>query len=127
MQQTEPRFIIRKDRSILFAALANPMTHNISTMMTQSVFGMKDFAAINAAVAQMDNAIQPVPPTPFFDDLTAEEAALLQTTLYDAFEVWNDAFLTGKKSIEADWDAYVQEMTDKGIEQFCGLYNEYKH
>jgi putative aldouronate transport system substrate-binding protein len=87
----------------------------------------ENFAAINAAVAQMDDAIQSIPPTPFFDDLTAEDAALMQTTLYDAFEVWNDAFLTGKKSIEADWDAYVQEMKDKGIEQFCTLYNEYKH
>lgn len=87
----------------------------------------ENFAAINATVAQMDNAIQSVPPTPFFDDLTAEDAALMQTALYDAFEVWNDAFLTGKKSLESDWDAYVQEMKDKGIEQFCALYNEYKH
>ena len=87
----------------------------------------ENFAAINAAVAQMDNAIQSIPPTPYFDDLTAEDAALIQTTLYDAFDVWNDAFLTGKKSIEADWDAYVQEMKDKGIEKFCALYNEYKH
>ena len=85
-----------------------------------------NFAAINAAVAQMDDAIPTIPPTPFFDDLTAEETALLQTTLYDAFEVWNDAFLTGKKSIDDDWDAYVQDMKDKGIEEFCALYNTYK-
>ena len=86
-----------------------------------------NFAAINTAVAQMGDAIQTIPPMPFFDDLTAEETALLQTTLYDTFEVWNDAFLTGKKSIETDWDAYVQEMKDKGIEKFCALYNAYKH
>lgn len=86
----------------------------------------ENYAAINAEVAAMDNAIQYIPATPSFDDLTAEDAALLQTTLGDAWEVWNDAFLTGKKDIEAEWDAYVQDMKDKGIEQLCEIYNTYK-
>ena len=47
----------------------------------------ENFAAINAVVAQMDDAIQSIPPTPFFDDLTAEDAALQQTTLYDAARI----------------------------------------
>ncbi len=86
----------------------------------------ENYAAINATVAEMPDAIQYIPPTPSFDDATAEEASLLQTTLSDTFEVWNDAFLTGKKSLEADWDAYVQEMKDKGIEQLLSIYNEHK-
>ncbi|MBQ7867755.1 MAG: extracellular solute-binding protein [Clostridia bacterium] len=86
----------------------------------------ENYAAINAAVAAMPNAIQYIPATPSFDDLTAEDAALLQTTLADAWEVWNDAFLTGKKDIDAEWDAYVQDLKDKGIEQFCEIYNTYK-
>ena len=61
-----------------------------------------------------------------FDDVTAEDASLLQTTLLDTFEVWNDGFLTGKKSIENDWDAYVQEMNDKGMEEFLKIYNDNK-
>ncbi len=85
-----------------------------------------NYAAINAQVAAMPDAIQYIPPTPAFDDLTAEDAALLQTTLADAWEVWNDAFLTGKKDIEADWDEYVQDMKDKGIDQLCQIYNTYK-
>lgn len=86
----------------------------------------ENYAAINAEVAAMDSAIRYIPATPSFDDLTAEDAALLQTTLADAWEVWNDAFLTGKKDIEAEWDAYVQDMKDKGIEQFCEIYNTFK-
>ncbi len=86
----------------------------------------ENYAAINTAVAAMPDAIQYIPPTPSFDDITAEEASLLQTTLSDAFEVWNDAFLTGKKSIATDWDAYVQEMKDKGIEKFLQIYNDNK-
>lgn len=84
----------------------------------------QNYADINAAVAAMDGVIQPIPPSPLFDDLTAEDAGMLQTPLSDAWEVWNDAFLTGKKSIESDWDAYVKEMKDKGIEEFCKLYND---
>ena len=86
----------------------------------------ENYAAINAAVAKMDDAIQYIPPTPTFDDVTAEDAALLQAALLDTFEVWNDAFLTGKKSIENDWDAYVKEMQDKGIEDFLKIYNTNK-
>ena len=83
-----------------------------------------NYAAINAAVREMGDVIQPIPPSPKFDDLTAEDAGLLQTPLYDAWETWNDAFLTGKKSIDADWDAYVAEMKSKGIDEFCALYND---
>ena len=83
-----------------------------------------NYAAINATVAAMGDVIQAIPPSPMFDDLTAEDAGLLQTPLSDAWEIWNDAFLTGKKSIEADWDAYVAEMQSKGIEEFLSLYND---
>ena len=70
-------------------------------------------------------AIQYTPVVPNFDDLTAEDASLMQTTLGDAFSVWDDAFVRGTKDIEADWDAYVEEMKDKGIDEFLSLYNEY--
>lgn len=33
--------------------------------------------------------------------------------------------MRGTKDIEADWDAYVEEMKDKGIDEFLSLYNEY--
>jgi len=86
----------------------------------------ENYAAINEAVAAMPDAIQYVPPTPAFDDITAEEASLLQTKLLDTFEVWNDAFLTGKKDIEKDFDAYVKEMQEKGIDEFLKIYNDNK-
>lgn len=85
-----------------------------------------NYARINAEVAAMDNAIQYTVPVPSFDDATAEDASLLQTTLLDAFNVWDDEFRTGKKSIETDWDAYVQDMKDKGIEKFLQIYNDNK-
>ncbi len=83
----------------------------------------ENYAAINEAVAAMDEAIMPLPPTPLFDDLQAEEAGILQSPLADTWERWNNDFFTGAKSVEADWDEYVQEMTDKGILDFTELYN----
>ena len=48
----------------------------------------------------MGDVIQGVPPSPLFDDMTAEEAGLMQTALFNSFDVWVDAFLTGKKSVD---------------------------
>ncbi|MDX9915915.1 MAG: extracellular solute-binding protein [Sphaerochaeta sp.] len=83
----------------------------------------ENYARINAEVEAMDDVIQYIPPTPRFDDRQAEEAGTLQTPLADAFERWNSAFLTGSKSIDRDWDAYVREMKSLGIEKFVDLYN----
>ncbi len=83
-----------------------------------------NYEAINAEVAKMDTAIQAIPPRPMFDDLTAEEASSLMTPLADAFEVWADGFLTGKKDLDKDWDQYVKEMKNLQIEKFAKLYND---
>jgi putative aldouronate transport system substrate-binding protein len=85
----------------------------------------ENYLEINKTVAAMDDAIQPIPPSPLFDDLVAEEAASLQTPLGDTFEVWVDAFLTGKKDLEKDWDQYVQEMKNLQIDRFVQLYNDH--
>ncbi|OXS56210.1 ABC transporter substrate-binding protein [Cohnella sp. CIP 111063] len=84
----------------------------------------ENYGQINAVVAAMPDAIQAIPPTPLFDDMVAEEAASLQTPLADTFEIWADAFLTGKKSLDKDWDQYVKEMKGLQIERFAQLYND---
>ena len=82
-----------------------------------------NYARINAEVEAMGDVIRYIPPTPKFDDKQAEEAGSLQTPLHDAWERWNSAFLTGAKSIDRDWNAYVQEMKNLGIDRFLELYN----
>ncbi|HRV24177.1 MAG TPA: extracellular solute-binding protein, partial [Sphaerochaeta sp.] len=82
-----------------------------------------NYARINAEVEAMGDVIRYIPPTPKFDDKQAEEAGSLQTPLHDAWERWNSAFLTGAKSIDSDWNAYVQEMKNLGIDRFLELYN----
>jgi len=84
----------------------------------------ENYAAINAEVEKMGNVIQELPPRPKFNDVDAETAGSYQTPLADAWERWNNAFLTGAKSIDADWDAYVAEMKKLGIEKMLELYNK---
>lgn len=82
-----------------------------------------NYARINAEVEAIGNVIQAIPPTPKFDDRQAETAGSLQTPLFDAFERWNSAFLTGKADIQKDWDTYVKEMKNLGIDKFVEIYN----
>ena len=83
-----------------------------------------NYAEINKNVAAMNSAIQPIPPVPTFANAaTAERATSLMGTLFDAFVVWDDAFLTGAKSLDSDWNAYVSDMNSKGISELLNLYN----
>ncbi|GHU07667.1 sugar ABC transporter substrate-binding protein [Spirochaetia bacterium] len=83
----------------------------------------QNYAEINAKVASMGGVIQAIPPNPKFDDLSAERATSLMSTLFDAFVVWDNAFITGTKNIDTDWAAYTAEMRQKGIDEYLNLYN----
>ncbi len=98
----------------------------------------ENYAEINAKVAEMGDVIQAIPPTPLFDDMTAEEAATLQTPLADQIWIWMDAFVYSgvngaseadgvglrDPNNDADWEAYVQTMKDLQIDEFCQMYND---
>jgi len=71
----------------------------------------------------MPYAIQYIPPIPRFDVIDGERAATLLSPLFDTFTVWDNAFLTGTRCLDADWGAYVREMESKGILSFLEMYN----
>ena len=82
----------------------------------------KNFAMVNMTVSR-NNSIKPLPPTPLFDPNIAKEAALLQFSLKNSFDIWNASFILGMKNIETDWMFYVEEMQQKGIDKLCEYYN----
>jgi putative aldouronate transport system substrate-binding protein len=84
-----------------------------------------NYADINAIVAEMDG-IPLIPPAAVLSDIETERASLLRATLRTTFEVWTDDFITGKKSLNSDWDAYVKEMRDLGIDEYLAIYNKNK-
>lgn len=99
----------------------------------------ENYARIQEEVASMENGnvIQAIPPTPLFDDMTAEEAGALQTPLADAIWNWMDSFVYGgvngtetegavrDPNSDADWDAYVTSMKNLQIDEFCQMYNDH--
>lgn len=85
----------------------------------------ENYAEINAAVMAMDDVIQAIPPTPLFDDDAAEEVSAIQSTLIDVIEIWIDDFVSGRKSLDDDWDEYVKTLNDLGVERYCELYNQF--
>jgi putative aldouronate transport system substrate-binding protein len=83
-----------------------------------------EFAETNRKVAAM-GAIPYVPPVPMFDEDAVEQVSTLNSALFDCWNVWNDAFLTGTRSLETDWGTYVAEMERLGINEYLRLYNSY--
>ncbi len=83
----------------------------------------ENYAEINATVASMENAINPLPPAPKLTEELSEEVGFISPPLADAFDVWAIDFITGKKSLDTDWETYVQEMKDKKIERYVEIYN----
>jgi putative aldouronate transport system substrate-binding protein len=67
-----------------------------------------------------------IPPAAVLNDIETERASILRATLRTSFEVWTEDFITGRKSLNSDWDAYVREMRDLGIDEFLAIYNRNK-
>jgi putative aldouronate transport system substrate-binding protein len=82
----------------------------------------EEYAETNRQVAAM-SSIRYIPPIPLFDEAVAERVSTLNASLFDTWNVWNEAFLTGTRSLETDWNAYVAEMERLGINEYLALYN----
>ncbi len=86
----------------------------------------EEFATLNTEIKALEggNAIRPKPPVPLFDDIESEDVNFLRTPLQDAVTVWIDAFISGSKDVETDWEEYVAEMESLDIQEYLRLYNE---
>ncbi|MQM24746.1 ABC transporter substrate-binding protein [Glycomyces albidus] len=65
----------------------------------------------------------PTAPAPLLDEIELEQTSLLQTQLTDAVQAATAAFITGQRSIEDDWDAYVTEIEGLGASQLVETVN----
>lgn len=58
----------------------------------------------------------------------AEEQAIVdqfQAELYNKQNDWRTWFVTGEKDLDADWDAFIQEQYDLGLQQLLDVCNAY--
>ncbi|MDN3242091.1 ABC transporter substrate-binding protein [Glycomyces tritici] len=64
-----------------------------------------------------------VAPAPQLDEIELEQTSLLQTQLTDAVQAATAAFITGQRSVDDDWDAYVTETEGLGAGQLIDTVN----
>lgn len=66
-----------------------------------------------------------VMPSFFFSEDDNAEVARLQTTIIDYVNESTAAFVTGNKSIDNDWDAYIAELEALGLSDYLAIYQRY--
>ncbi len=62
-----------------------------------------------------------VPPLVF----TADQSKMygeLNTTVFNAADEWFANFVTGKADVDKDWDTYIQNLNDSGLDDFLKIY-----
>ena len=75
---------------------------------------------------RVDSSKDPIRLTPpiLADELEKEDLNLIKVGLMDYVNTSALEFITGKKSFEADWEAYVKECENKGSTKYVDLANE---
>ena len=66
-----------------------------------------------------------VMPSFFFSEDDNAEVARLQTTIMNYVNESTAAFVTGNKSVETDWDAYIAELNNLGLSDYLAIYQKY--
>lgn len=69
--------------------------------------------------------ISMVMPSFFFSEDDNAEIARLQTTIINYVDESTAAFVTGNKSIDKDWDAYIAELENLGLSDYLAIYQRY--
>ena len=46
----------------------------------------------------------------------------LNTTVYNVVDEWFANFVSGKKDVDKDWDAYVKNLKDSGLDKYLEIY-----
>ncbi len=69
--------------------------------------------------------ISMVMPSFFFQEDDNAEIARLQTTILSYVDESTAAFVTGNKSIDNDWDAYLKELENLGLNDYLAIYDRY--
>lgn len=74
-------------------------------------------------IKEKQGGFRPPAPTVAFTKDTQTELSTLETSLNTYFDENVIAFIEGKRSMDT-WDAFVQEMKDRGVEKVVKYYND---
>lgn len=68
--------------------------------------------------------IRPIDPAVVTTEDENEMLTLWQTGIIDTINTWTLNFVTGKKDVTKDWDAYIAALEGANLSQFTKMYNE---
>jgi putative aldouronate transport system substrate-binding protein len=68
--------------------------------------------------------VRPIEPAVVTTEDENEMLTLWQTGIIDTINTWTLNFVTGKKDVTKDWDAYIAELEGANLSQFTEMYNE---
>ena len=79
-------------------------------------------AVTNEMMAQ--GQIQPARPLPKLTVDDIDDIGLLSAPINDAFLIARDDFISGRRSLDTDWDQFVADMESRGINEMAKIYND---
>lgn len=112
---------ISKTLSVKYGCLNNNFTLAKSLDFQLAITGDKIVQLTNDAIA--GNMLPPSKPIAKLTADENEQVKLLIAPLKDFFDKSLQAFILGKKDPVKDWDVYVKEAQDKGIQKVVNIYN----
>lgn len=67
--------------------------------------------------------VRPLDPPVVTNEDENEMLTLWQTGIIDTINTWSLSFVTGKKDINKDWDAYIAELEGANLSQYTEMFN----
>ncbi|MCL2421045.1 MAG: extracellular solute-binding protein [Defluviitaleaceae bacterium] len=80
-------------------------------------------ATEQAAQLNQMGRFRPGPPSPMLDLDEMEHMATIAAPIIDTVERAREAFITGAMSLDDDWDAYVADLYNRGMQTIVDMHN----
>ncbi|NGP43798.1 extracellular solute-binding protein [Bacillaceae bacterium SIJ1] len=69
----------------------------------------------------LSDSIEPIPPL-FFSQEDSNEMAKIEQSLTDYYEEMAAAFITGESDLDKDWDEYINNLQQIGLDEYVNIY-----
>lgn len=94
--------------------------HTVAEMSDNFIPEVKHFVESNNANREVPALAPAIAPT---EDQN-EEMTLIVTPLIDEVNTWTLSFVTGQRDVATEWDAYVEAVNSKRVDELVELYNK---
>ncbi|MGI5900136.1 MAG: hypothetical protein ACOX8S_09500 [Christensenellales bacterium] len=91
--------------------------------MPQVIYPLNDWINVQVEKQLYPYWVLPYPDVHLKAEVT-DKAATLKADLTTVIEIWTGQFITGEKSIEKDYDAFIAEIKGIGAEEFQQIYQD---